>query len=606
MRLIGAFFLLPIGLWAQSFEIREYYPADQKQVKEVFYVSDTTTRTLDGRYTSYYINGKVESTGFYREDTATGLWHYFFETGEPKYEGYIKKGVQHGPWRFYYENGNLSKEGAMWEGKPYGRWRYYYENGKLKNTGSYDQKGLAEGLWNYFYEDGKLKTQAMFKEGSGHFQEFYPSGKLKAEGHKKDGLKDSTWIYLYETGLRRAEGHYRQGKQEGPWKYYFPNGTLSAEGNYKNGTTDGKWTYYHENGTLSSEGAERHGQKEGYWKLFYSNGLLKGETVFEDGNGEYHEYYENGQIKTEGYLKEEKRHGNWLYYYEDGHLEGRAVFNEGKGDYVGYYRDGSLKMKGQMEQETNIGIWELYNEDGSLAGYYRPYYENDQPLFQSMLDGTLATGPNLKPEYRYRQKRWRYFTPKINEFKGFILAANPLAMPFGQLPLSGEWYTWDRLGHELQFIYINNPFFVSQSDLDLGRLATRGLALTFRQKFYHPEGELGMYYFGHELQVQHETHAVNVPDGLGQRRTLQAQENRVEYLLTLGTRWVQNATSPGFTLDIYFSLGLGYRHFALSQPEGRASFASLGQSPLHVPWRLGFNIGYVFGKKTSFKLWPDQ
>lgn len=63
-----------------------------------------------------------------------------------------------GKWSFYYPNGKLESTGVIDRRRLSGIWRYYYDNGRLKESVTYDTIycGLKNGLYESFTRDGKL------------------------------------------------------------------------------------------------------------------------------------------------------------------------------------------------------------------------------------------------------------------------------------------------------------------------------------------------------------------------------------------------------------------------------------------------------------------
>ena len=587
-------------------KVKTYFNQDNTQLKEEYTVTDTFSNNLVGSYTSYYVNKQVKSKGQFVNNKAEGIWEYYYENGNLKMKGELKGNQYHGNWIYFYENGNKSMEGRIIEGDRQGDWKFYFENGTVKSSGKFiDDK--KEGTWNYYFEDGTLKAQAFFENNSGPYREFYPSGKIYASGYNLNGQSDSLWTYYYENGKEKAVGNYTNGIKVGIWKYYYANGNKSAQGNFENGQKSGKWIYYHKNGEISSEGAIANGKKDGYWKLFYENGEFKGESVLQDGDGEYTEYYHSGKLKIKGHLKNGKNQGKWFYYSEDGILEGEADFDNGSGEYTGYYRDGGKRMQGKIEDGENVGVWKLYEKSGDLAGFYRPYYEDKKPIFKIIEQQEIEVSEQsdvVKPEYRYRNRKLRYFSPKINEYSGLIIASNPIAMSFGNLPISIEYHIQERLGYEFQYLFIRDPFFMANKNIALNNLYERGFALALRQKFYHPTTDIGSLYFGHEIRYTMLNHAVNKQDnGNSAAYTVDADQNRFEYSLLIGNRWIKffgdkwmnNAEKTGITIDIFAGAGLGYREYKPNYSTDDASlFRALDKKHLLIPLRLGINIGYIF------------
>lgn len=589
-------------LYGQKRTVTSYFDDNQSAIKEVYYVNDSMPGMLDGPYVSYYANGKVKSKGSYKNGLPTGEWEYFYENGKLKMKGELEKGSNHGPWKYFFENGQLSMEGEVYNGKRQGEWKHYFEKGDIKSLGEY-KDGKKNGIWNYHYEDGSLKAQAYYKEGRGRYKEFYQSGEIKAEGLNIDGKSDSLWTFFYENGKVKAQGNYSEGVKDGYWKFYFPNGDLSSEGHYKNGETDGQWTYYYRNNRKSAEGIQKEGEKDGFWKLYYRSGALKGEGMFNQGDGEYKEYYESGKLRVVGFIENGKSQGKWNYYYEDGKLEGIAMFTRGKGLFKGYYRNGSLKMEGMLKDGIRTGIWKLYKKNGDLAGYYKTVYEGEEPVFK-MVGGETETKPAggksdttnyEKPEFRFKSRGSNYFTSRLNEFRGLIIATNPMAMSLGSVPFSVEYYMQERLGHELQYSFIRDPFFTSDSNVSPNEVYERGYSIAIKQKFYHSDKVWGMWYFGHEIRFTSVDHFANLL--LSPLQAISESEEKFEYSILIGDRILRDPGESGITVDVFLGVGVGYRNRKANHPKNpvyEEIFNELPTSKISIPFRFGVNLGYVF------------
>ncbi len=606
---ICANFACFFSAYAQLTKVQTWYDSHQKLLKEEYYVLTRNPSVLDSLYTAYFQNGNLRMRGSYSMNKASGVWEYFYQSGSLKMKGPLKDNLNEGPWYFYYENGHLLMEGMMTSGKKTGKWLFYYESGVRKSVGEY-LDDHRNGLWNYYYEDGSFKAQGNFVKDKGKYSEYYDSGKLKSEGIIEHGQSNGLWKYYYENGRLKAEGYEKNGQKSGMWKYYHENGALASQGAYDNGSSVGQWKYYYDNGVVSSEGEEKGGEKEGYWKSYYRSGSFKGEGRFEHGEGAYKEYYENGKLKVEGYLKNNLNQGRWKYYYESGELEGQCYFSMGDGNYTGYYPDGKLKMEGRIEDGKKVGIWKLYREDGTLAGYYKTYYEDEAPVFAPLeeeIKDTLRTDsllPYKKPEIRIPKKKSRYFTKKINEFRGIIPSTSPLSPLFGSLPLSVEYYLQERLGYEINATWIRNPFFRQPY---INEDLRKGFSVYLRQKFYQPDQDKGMYYFGHEVRYSHIRHQVVYIDSVTANheiKELGAAEQLYEYSFLIGNRLMRDAHNFGYSFDIFVGIGVGYRivnrHYEADKTlDGK--FAKLNFSNVSVPVRVGVNFGYALDKKKVYK-----
>jgi uncharacterized protein len=623
--LISISFLLSQIATAQLRKAETFYDKEKKIIREVYYVRMTSPPAIEGLYTGFYPNGKVKNKGNYVNNVQNGIWEYFYDNGSPKMTGIVENNLRTGFWKYYSENGRISSMGNLKNGIRDGAWKFYYPNEELRSEGEL-VSGRKYGLWQYYYEDGTPKAKAHFVNDTGLYTEFGKDGKKRMEGWIVNGQSDSTWTYFYENGKPQAAGKEKSGLKTGGWQLFHPSGNLAAAGNYKEGIPDGKWTYYHENGKISAEGTEKKGQKEGIWKLYYPNGSFRAEGEFASGTGPYQEFYESGKLKAKGQLAGGKNEGSWKYFYEDGNLEGQAAFRSGEGDYRGFYPDGTLKMKGSIRDGKRTGTWEIFNPDGTTAGFHKHYEpENTQPGMMSLPEekellpnDTLRNQPvpaNVNPPAvnpprnpvkpgtlpsarMHRKLRLRYFTPKVNEYKSLIVSTNPLALLYNQLPVSAEYYIRERLGHELTVTLLRNPFFSNTSQIPLNQIYSRGFSVHLRQKFYHTDSNMGMWYFGHELRYTDLTHAATVFDvELALNRTLTRNENKYEYSLLLGDRWMQHPGSKGFTMDIFGGIGIGYRSSENKfdpKPAFQVIFESLPDRSLTLPFRLGLNVGYVF------------
>ncbi|MDB5256122.1 MAG: hypothetical protein JWM14_817 [Chitinophagaceae bacterium] len=593
----------------QSVEI--YYDAAKKVKHEVFLVKKKKNATVrDSTYTSFYQNGKVKSKGIFKNDIPVGLWYYYYESGLVKSYGKLTGTIKYGDWKYYYENGNISTEGSYKEGKKEGDWKYYFEStaGILKTDGVY-VNDKREGRWKFYDESGNFKAQADFHEDRGMYSEFYPNGAKKSEGLLIEGRSIGTWKYYHDNGKVLGEGVEKDGLKEGPWVYYDKSGAVASRGNYTQGKQSGSWEYFHENGVLASKGEYTDDKKEGDWTTFNTAGKKIGEGSFKGGKGVYREFYDSGKLKIEGSIENDKNEGQWNYYYETGEQEGKCFYQQGKGKYLGYYKDGTNKMEGLLEDGHKTGIWRLYKPNGELAGLYKTYYDKDAPAFEDLpLDSVVAppkdTLPPIEmPNMVIRKKRSRYFTPRVNELRGYIVGANPMALLRNALPASVEIYFQERIGYEFGATYLSKPMFKSHSSAPLNEINYIGYQLYVRQKFYQKDQDYGMFYFAHELRYTSTVYSVNVMDTImipHQEVSLDLTERTFEYSVLVGDRLIKDAHKKGFTLDIYIGLGIGYRMMERNWPEEnkiyKNAFSSVSSGSIKVPFRLGFTIGYIFPK----------
>lgn len=605
--LVFLFFIVSINLVeAQQLEVKTYFDNDKKLIKEVYQIDKNQPGILNGHYQSYFPSGKVEVSGFYKGNLAIGMWTYYYYNGNPRMKGEMFQNEPAGPWKYYFENGNLSMEGPIEQGKRSGSWKFYYESGHKKSEGAFLHNDKV-GVWQYYYEDETLKAVANYVGNSASYKEFYPLGGIKAIGYKKDEKSDSLWTYFYEDSNKMGVGFFEEGLKAGNWTYYHKNGVKASEGIYLDGKKNGYWKYFDEEGEMSSEGIVLENKKEGYWKLYYSGGLMKGEGHFDKGAGVLKEYYESGVLKRSGLIKDDVKEGKWLMYYESGELEGEVLFRKGRGDYTGYYETGEIKMSGAIEDDRRVGTWVLYEPDGAIAGYYNTVYNDDSFKFDNLFEANLGQNADTtnyeKPAYKFKNKKSRYFEGRLNEFRGLIFSVNPIALGFGGLPIAAEYYMQERLGYELQFALLRDPFFLADGSVKINDLYKRGYALSFKQKFYQEDRNFGMLYLGHELRFTHTKYKANAIDPNSNSITypqgIEEETREYEYSIVLGNRISTDAGEKGLTLDLFMGVGVGYReHVGLNFSQDnywmKNVLKDVPKAKLTVPIRLGLSVGYIF------------
>lgn len=601
-------FLISIQSFAQNKQLKTYYDAEKKQIKEIYHVLDKDSSILDGLYKTFYQNGKIKTVGFYTKNQASDYWEYRYQNGNIKMEGLINNFLHEGHWLYYYENGVKSHEGTMEKEKKNGYWRFYYEDGTLKSEGSFvDNK--PEGEWKYYYDDGSKKALANFKNGMGYYSEYYNDGKLKSEGKLKDGKGDSTWTYYHPNGNLKAKGKELNGLRDGEWTFYFESGNVSSIGFYNKGETSGFWRYFYENGKISSEGKEKQGQKEGQWNMFYDSGKPKGEGNFKDGNGEYTEYFDNGKPKLKGHFKKGIHDGNWIYYYDDGIKEGECNYFNGEGWYTGFYKDGSKKMEGFLNAGNKIGVWKLYKEDGSIAGYYKTYYEDNdaKPAELTTKNNIDSTKKNIPPKPGYTKKSNKTLWARINKFyrpnsliyRSFILSGEPINIALGNAPMCIEYYYQEKWGLEASGIYFRKPMFTSKDNqLNRDAIFSEGLGYAIKYKKYIRGIEfIGLPYFAGEYLYSFQKYFASSSNEIG-NSIYSINQNNYQFSAVLGNRFMKYYDQAGFTFDLYIALGLGYKTETRNYSD--KSFDSLFQvaipnfNPIFIPFRFGLSIGYAF------------
>jgi uncharacterized protein len=580
----------------QLYNRMTYHDLEKRHIKEFYQVKDTIKNILHGRYISFFLNGHPESKGQFLNNETNGEWEFFYETGNLKMRGILKQNSNYGLWEYFYESGQKSMEGTINGKNREGEWKLYYENGQLKEIGTYEHNKHI-GLWKDYYEDGALKGEIDYVDDFGRYIEYYHSGNVFGEGPRMGHKNNGHWRYYAEDGSLSMEGEFISGKRQGEWTHFFPSGKMHSQGHYDGDHPIGEWDYYYEAGEIHKKGNYVNGKKDGAWDTYSQQGKIQSEALLAAGSGTFKEYHDNGQVKSTGNLKDEKREGKWEFFFDNGKKEADCEYENGRGTYYGYYTDGALQTKGPMEEDRKVGTWEIYERDGTLAGYYKPFYDEKTPSIKDI--SKLADRKYVRTNAS-RTKGLSYFDARISEFKGIIVAGNPLFTAIGRLPLAAEFYIHERLGHEVEFIFFRDPFFTKDKAVAIDKHYLRGYSICLKQKLYNPL-EVGMWYFGHELRFTDLSHFVNLRpnapltvDGL---ITASAAEQLIGYGPLLGYRFMRKGNkTKGLTADVFGSFNIGYRKFA-DDALNPNLFDNLTKNQLLTSFHVGLNVGNVFGIK---------
>jgi antitoxin component YwqK of YwqJK toxin-antitoxin module len=135
---------------------------------------------IDGNFTAYDENGKVQMTGTFVQGTLQGTWTDYYPDGNRRWSvdfvdgkedgqvlGWYPDGTEHykipfvagerqGDAIFYYPSSARAAMLHYEEGKPAGTWTYWYANGQKAHEYAPDKKGKA-GIHQHWHEDGKTK-----------------------------------------------------------------------------------------------------------------------------------------------------------------------------------------------------------------------------------------------------------------------------------------------------------------------------------------------------------------------------------------------------------------------------------------------------------------
>lgn len=157
--------------------------------KDGFWIIKNSMKKYSGSCSSYYLDGKKESSANYLNGLLNGKVKFFRLGGTLKEVLIYKMGIQNGQVKYYFSNGAIELIGNVINNK-------------------------QEGKWLYFYENGKTKASIIFKNNKENDSiiEYYKTGKIKLKGYFVNGMKEGKWIF-YDSITNIKEGflEYKKG-----------------------------------------------------------------------------------------------------------------------------------------------------------------------------------------------------------------------------------------------------------------------------------------------------------------------------------------------------------------------------------------------------------
>lgn len=264
----------------------------------------------DSLWTTYFNNGKIESQGYYRLNAKDGEWKYWDYNGQLVSDELYKDFVKTGKCTEYHPNGKLKSETVFVNGKPDGKAQTWYENGQLSSVFNY-QNGLKNGEGKTWFANGQLKSSAIYQDNlvKGVYREWYADGqtalyqkhigagpmdtaiswypngtKKSLETFRADGTRQSTFTW-YDNGAKQTEEHYGpKNTPAGTFSWWNEKGILVKQVDYRNGVIDGNFRTWND---------------EGKPVVFYhySNYVRDGQCLRWDKTGrlEFDQVYRNGR-----------------------------------------------------------------------------------------------------------------------------------------------------------------------------------------------------------------------------------------------------------------------------------------------------------------------
>lgn len=192
------------SLWYRS----DYY-LPERSIQFLGSYKDSLCKIDHGLFTTFYLNRKIQSQGFYKNGKKEGAWVSFHENGIIKDSTVYEKGMETGVQLTFHPNGYIA-DSATYNSNGSGVLVSWYDDGNPSNAGLFVAGRKRHGKWQYFYNNGKVKGI-----------EIYDLGRLLSRQHF-----DSVGKEVLDLSLWEREASFKGG--ESAWREYLQNNLQAA------------------------------------------------------------------------------------------------------------------------------------------------------------------------------------------------------------------------------------------------------------------------------------------------------------------------------------------------------------------------------------------
>jgi len=281
-----------------------------------------------GKYTLVYPGGKTMEQGNYVNGGLDGSYKTYYFDGSLESSYFYKKGARDSSFVNYYYGGLKKSEGLYKNGNKTGLWKAYDEDGKLASTTEYVNDAM-NGVKTIYLPNGSKDRVSVYKDDliEGPEQKYDPDGTLAYEV-LFEGDKAKSFSYLGKDGNLLPQIPLTSGN--GVMKSYYPNGKLSRECVYNDGKKTGLDVAYFDNGQVMLQDTASYGISIGLSKEFYKDGKTKSiyQYKIDNANGVCSEFDEKGMLKLEKAYDVGISDGP-AKYYENGKLVKTMIYRDG-------------------------------------------------------------------------------------------------------------------------------------------------------------------------------------------------------------------------------------------------------------------------------------
>ena len=196
----------------------------------------------------------VYYTVAYPENSSWRRYDFYADIDKFKIDGYYSDKEltnKNGPFKYYNKEGKLISTGIYRDNKKNGLWKSWHGNGQLSDSSFFiNDVIITKHSW---YESGKLWEEiSQMDNGLSTCRNYFENGNNRWEGNMHNGLKTGKWIIYEMNGTKSMEVDYVKDSAI-QYQCYDSNGKIQqskcvfeSEATFKNGEKD--WLKYLQKG----------------------------------------------------------------------------------------------------------------------------------------------------------------------------------------------------------------------------------------------------------------------------------------------------------------------------------------------------------------------
>jgi antitoxin component YwqK of YwqJK toxin-antitoxin module len=474
--------VLLLLVWSQLFaqqgehiEYKKLYPHEdirieyqwlaQKKLKHgkyVFYYRNT--KLVEGEYvggkkhgkwTRYYLSGKVAAEAFYLQNKKHGVWTFNHSNGQTMAKIGFKYDKKTGPWKSWFYDGNLACELNFKNDTMVGKQVGYFPKkqigfnqapplAKFETTISYTNSQPNYQVIKYF-NNGHIHERYTLHNGHfvGMYESFFLTGrpwrKLKFE---ENGALFSIFDINNPANNDADKGNFRDGN--GELNLHTEDGLLFTRTSFSQGLKDGAFRRFEEGEKLLISGFYNNGEKSGAWR-FYKPRTSRKEVVFElnyiGKDTAVASIFDGfGRTQQSGEIVNEKRIGLWRSYHPVGDLKANVNYAYGfrHGLNQKYKEQKAIEHEGIYTYGLKVGKWSYYNDFGKII--FRESFDNLIQIEPSYLfSDSCKTIPALENAF-YNSTRSMTRFDKRKE----LITLDDIHLNFNHFIHNGNYSSWTK------------------------------------------------------------------------------------------------------------------------------------------------------------------